>query len=73
MNKNILVEKFDLITSPVYKRIKELQLENILRLANTDTNPLIIKGMLKSIADTDKWENEFLMEQRKLKKEQSYA
>lgn len=73
MNKNILVEKFDLITSPVYKRIKELQLENILRLANTDTNPLIIKGMLKNIADTDKWENEFLMEQRKLKKEQSYA
>ena len=59
----------DLVTSITYKRIKELQLENILRLANSDAEPLLIKGMLKNIADTDKWENEFLSVQRKLNKE----
>lgn len=69
MDKEILAKKYDLVCSSVYKQIKEFQLENIIRLANTDTNPLIIKGMLKNIADTDKWENEFLMEKRKLKKE----
>lgn len=67
MNKDILVEKFDLVGSPAYKRIKELQLENILRLANSDIEPLVLKGMLKTIADTDKWETEFKKE--RLKKE----
>lgn len=69
MNKDILVEKFDLVGSPAYKRIRELQLENILKLANSDIEPLVLKGMLKTIADTDKWETEFHTEQRKLKKE----
>lgn len=67
MNKDILVEKFDLVGLPAYKRIKELQLENILRLANSDIEPLVLKGMLKTIADTDKWETEFKKE--RLKKE----
>lgn len=67
MDKEILAKKYDLVCSSVYKQIKEFQLENIIRLANTDTNPLIIKGMLKTIADTDKWENEFKKE--RLKKE----
>ena len=67
MNRDILVEKFDLVCSPAYKRIKELQLENILKLANSDIEPLVLKGMLKTIADTDKWETEFKKE--KLKKE----
>ena len=69
MNRDILVEKFDLVGSPAYKRIKELQLENILKLANSDIEPLVLKGMLKTIADTDKWETEFLIEQKKFKKE----
>ncbi len=69
MNRYILIKKFNLIGSAEYKRIKELQLENILRLANSDIEPLVLKGMLKNIADTDKWETEFHTEQRKLKKE----
>lgn len=67
MNRDILVERFDLVGSPTYKRIKELQLENILKLANSDIEPLVLKGMLKTIADTDKWETEFKKE--RLKKE----
>lgn len=69
MNKNLLIEKFELVDSSTYKRIRELQLENILRLANSDANPLIIKGMLKTIADTDKWENEYKAEHKRLNKE----
>lgn len=69
MDKDILIEKFNLVTSNTYKRVKELQLENILRLANSDAEPLLIKGMLKNIADTDKWENDLLNEKRKLNKE----
>ena len=67
MNRDILVEKFELVGSPIYKRIRELQLENILKLANSDIEPLVLKGMLKTIADTDKWDSEFKKE--KLKKE----
>lgn len=41
--------------------IKSYQLENIVKLANSDINPLILQGMLKLIADTDKWKSDFLM------------
>lgn len=66
MDKDILVEKFDLVDSPTYKQIKEFQLENILKLANSDIEPLVLKGMLKVIADTDKWKAEFLNEKKRL-------
>ena len=68
-DKNVLVEKFNLLGSVEYQKIKSYQIENILRLANSDIEPLLLKGMLKNIADTDKWESEFLAEKRKLKKE----
>lgn len=69
MNRDLLVEKFDLVGSATYQRIRELQLENILKLANSDIEPLVIKGMLKTIADTDKWESEFINEKKRIKKE----
>lgn len=62
---DLLTEKNNLINTPVYKRIRELQLNNIVELANSQTDPLIIKGMLKNIYDTDKWENEFKLEKKK--------
>jgi len=68
-NTDILAEKYNLICSNQYKQIKKFQLENILKLANSDIEPLLLKGMLKNIADTDKWENEFLIEKNKAKKE----
>ena len=68
-DKDILVEKFNLVGSVEYQKIKKYQLENILKLANSDIEPLVLKGMLKTIADTDKWENEFWTEKKKLKKE----
>lgn len=44
--------------------IKSYQLENIVKLANSDINPLILQGMLKLIADTDKWKSDFFNEKR---------
>ena len=60
MNKDILTEKNDLISTEDYSKIKSYQLENILKLSNSEINPLILQGMLKVIADTDKWKNDFV-------------
>lgn len=59
MDKEILAEKYDLVDSDIYLKIKSYQLENIVKLSNSDINPLILQGMLKLIADTEKWRNEF--------------
>jgi hypothetical protein len=60
MNKDILTEKNDLISTEDYSKIKSYQLENILKLSNSEINPLILQGMLKVIADTDKWKSDFV-------------
>lgn len=60
MNKDILMEKNDLISTEDYSKIKSYQLENILKLSNSEINPLILQGMLKVIADTDKWKSDFV-------------
>ncbi|MBQ7764295.1 hypothetical protein IJ384_02875 [bacterium] len=67
-NKDILIEKYELICSAEYQKIRQFQLENILKLSNSETEPLIIKGMLKTIADTDKWETDFFTAQRQITK-----
>lgn len=59
------IEKNNLVTGDDWKRIKTLMLENILALSNTQIEPLILQGMLKTINDTDKWESDF---QRELSK-----
>ena len=64
MNKNILIEKYDLVMSEEYSKTRSYQLNNIVRLSNTDINPLILQGMLKVIADTDKWKADFENEKR---------
>ena len=65
MNKDIIAQKYDLITSDNYSMIKSYQLENIVKLANSDINPIILQGMLKLIADTDKWKSDFFNEKRR--------
>lgn len=65
MNRDILAKKYDLITSENYSMIKSYQLENIIKLANSDINPLILQGMLKLIADTDKWKTDFINERKR--------
>ena len=65
MNKDIIAKKYDLITPEDYSMIKSFQLENIVKLANSDINPLILQGMLKLIADTDKWKSDFFNERKR--------
>ena len=40
-NKDILIEKYELICSAEYQKIRQFQLENILKLSNSETEPLI--------------------------------
>ncbi|MBQ8636317.1 hypothetical protein IJX73_00850 [bacterium] len=68
MKNDVIAQKYNLLNSSEYQQIKIFQLENILRLANSDIEPLLIKGMLKNIADTDKWENDFFQECKKINK-----
>lgn len=63
----LIAKKYKLICSDEYKEIRKLQLDNILSLVNSSIEPLVIKGMLKTITDTDKWEAEFLAEKKKEK------
>jgi len=60
-----IANKYKLLCSNEYQEIRKLQLEHILSLVNSSIEPLVIKGMLKIIADTDKWESEFLAEKNK--------
>jgi len=63
----IIADKYNLICSDEYQAVRKLQLEHILSLVNSSIEPLVIKGMLKTIADTDKWKAEFLAEKKKEK------
>jgi hypothetical protein len=58
MDTDLIVEKYELVKSKEYQRIRQLQLELILQ--NRNIEPLELRGMLKLIAKTDEWENEFL-------------
>ena len=51
--------KADLVNSMQYKKIRELQLNKCLELAKSEIEPLELKGMLKLIASTDSWTEQF--------------
>jgi hypothetical protein len=60
MTHELLTEKYNLVNSGQYKRVRELQIEHILKLSNGAADPVFIKGMIKLIYDTNEWENDFL-------------
>ncbi len=62
---NLKRDKYELVITDVYKRIKQEQLEMIISFARFDYDEKEIKGMLKLIAKTDEWENDFLRIQEK--------
>lgn len=65
MGRDLISDKFSLVESVQYRAIRDFQLNHILSLANSAIDPLVIKGMLKNIADTDVWANEFKREKEK--------
>lgn len=66
MNKEeILIHKNNLVSSDDYKSIRDYQLHHIVNLSDSCIEPVILKGMLKLIHDTDKWSEDFLREKAK--------
>lgn len=63
MNKDeVLIHKNNLVTSSEYMEIRNFQLQHIVALSDSCIEPIILKGMLKLIHDTDKWSEDFLRE-----------
>lgn len=62
----ILKEKAELISGCDYQKIKNYQIEKIITLATSNIEPLELKGMLKLIAYTDNFKQEY---EKKLKKQ----
>ena len=53
-------DKYDLVSSSSYKKIKEFQIEIIIGLAKADYDEKEIRGMLKLIGKTDDWKRDFI-------------
>lgn len=51
-----------------YQTLKNLQLNMILSLANSNIEPLELKGMLKLLAKTDNWKSEYEKAEREMNK-----
>ncbi len=49
-------EKHQLATSEVWKKIKQHELDAIVKLSGGVSEPLIIKGMLRVINDIEHWQ-----------------
>lgn len=56
----ICKEKAALVKGETYAKIRMYQLNKIISLAKSSIDPLEIRGMLKLIADSDDWENQFI-------------
>lgn len=64
-----LKAKCELAKSETWKEIRKSMLNNIVFLAGKSTDPIILKGMLKNICDTDAWVSDYI-EAREKEKEQ---
>lgn len=62
---DLLQKKAELIEGNDYKRIRQLQLERIVNLSNTQIDPVIFKGMVKMIYDTDQWKDDYTKAKKK--------
>ena len=53
------------VESAEYQLIRERQIEMIIGLANSNIEPIELKGMLKLIAKTDTWQGDYDKELKK--------
>lgn len=61
-------DKYGLVCSEQYKKIRERQINMILGYARADYDEKELKGMLKLIAKTDEWKDDFIKIQNKRNK-----
>ena len=68
---NYLEHKSILVQTKEYQEIRQLQIEKIISLANSQIDPVEIKGMLKLINHTDSWQDDFQKAIKKIKENRS--
>lgn len=57
---NLKRDRFGLVTSENYKKIREQQLNMIVSMASSNLDALEIRGMLRLIGKTDEWKEDFI-------------
>lgn len=63
--KELIILKNNLVNSQEWEQIRELQLNKIVELSTSNIEPLVIVGMLRNIANTDKWAKEYISRKEK--------
>lgn len=63
---NELKRKYDLVANENYTNLRAEYLDFIVKQANTQLNPEILKGMLLLINESDKWEQNFIAARKKI-------
>ena len=59
-NFDEILLKYELVSDENYKNLRSAQLNHNIEISNTQADPILIKGMLKLIHDTDKWAKDFI-------------
>lgn len=67
--EDVLRTKYELVTSEDYKKLRELELNFIVDISNSQLSAETLRGMLLLINERDKWEKDYLKECKKAKKE----
>lgn len=65
-NLDELKRKYDLVDNEVYPKLRAEYLDFVVKQANTQLNPEILKGMLLLINESDKWEQNFISARKKI-------
>lgn len=65
-NLDELKRKYDLIDNEVYPKLRAEYLDFVVKQANTQLNPEILKGMLLLINESDKWEQNFISARKRI-------
>lgn len=69
MNKlETVTHKYQLVESQEYDSIRQYQLEHIIRLSDSAIDPVLLKGMLKLVHDTNSWSYDFQREKERINK-----
>lgn len=57
---NLARDRFDLVATETYKKIRENQLNMIVDFSKSNCEPLELRGMLRLIGKTDDWRDDFI-------------
>lgn len=64
-----ITNKYELIKSEQWQKIRMIELNHIVKLSAGNLDPVLIVGMLRNINNIDKWEDDFLSKKKEQNKE----